>query len=332
MRKLRRLNMSERVIIIDGLNMFLRSYIVVPQISKEGQPIGGTTGFLKSLQKLCREMKPTQIVVCWDGRGGSRKRKQQNKNYKEGRAPIRLNRNFKVLTEEQEKENKIWQQERICEYLNSFPVMQLIADEVEADDIISYICRYSSLRDSQKIIVSSDKDFYQLLDQKTILYRPVQKKLLTQNSIIDEHGIHPNNFALARAIVGDKSDNLDGVPGIGLKTVAKRFPFFEKEEDVYINDLIEFCENQESNAKAFISIKENKSLIQSNYNLMQLYSPSLSTQTKQSIEWIIDNFEHTFNKTQTYKMMLEDGINEINWNAMFESFARIQRDKKELNK
>ena len=75
--------MSERVVIIDGLNMFLRSYIVVPQISKEGQPIGGTTGVLKSVQKLCREMNPTQIIVCWDGRGGSRKRKQQNKNYKE---------------------------------------------------------------------------------------------------------------------------------------------------------------------------------------------------------------------------------------------------------
>ena len=55
---------------------------------------------------------------------------EQNKNYKEGRAPIRLNRDFKVLTEAQEKENKIWQQERICEYLNNFPVMQLIADEV----------------------------------------------------------------------------------------------------------------------------------------------------------------------------------------------------------
>ena len=321
--------MSERVIIIDGLNMFLRNYIVVPQISKEGHPIGGTTGFMKSLQKLCREMKPTQIVVCWDGRGGSRKRKQQNKNYKEGRAPIRLNRNFKVLTEDQEKENKIWQMERIWNYLNNFPVIQLIADEVEADDIIAYLCRYSSLKDEQKIIVSSDKDFYQLLDQKTILYRPVQKKLLTQKDILEEHGIHPNNFALARAITGDKSDNLDGVPGIGLKTVAKRFPFFKDEEDVFINDLVEFCDNQESSAKAFLSVKENKQLIQSNYHLMQLYRPSLSVQTKQSVEWILDNFEHTFNKTQTQVMMLEDGINEISWNSMFEGFARIQRDKKE---
>ena len=230
--------MSERVLIIDGLNMFLRNYIVVPQISKNGQPIGGTTGFLKSLQKLCREMKPSQVIVCWDGRGGSRKRKQKNANYKEGRKPIRLNRNIKVLSEEQEKENKIWQMERIWNYLNNFPVIQLIADEVEADDVISYVCRHSSLRDEQKVIVSSDKDFYQLLDQKTILYRPVQKKLLTRDTVLEEHGIHPNNFALARAIVGDKSDNLDGVPGIGLKTVSNRFPFFSGEEDVYIPELI----------------------------------------------------------------------------------------------
>lgn len=324
--------MSERVLIIDGLNMFLRNYIVVPQISKNGQPIGGTTGFLKSLQKLCREMKPSQVIVCWDGRGGSRKRKQKNANYKEGRKPIRLNRNVKVLSEEQEKENKIWQMERIWNYLNNFPVIQLIADEVEADDVISYVCRHSSLRDEQKVIVSSDKDFYQLLDQKTILYRPVQKKLLTRDTVLEEHGIHPNNFALARAIVGDKSDNLDGVPGIGLKTVSKRFPFFSGEEDVYIPELIEFCENQESNAKAFISVKENKELIESNYSLMQLYSPSLSVQTKQSIEWILDNFEHTFNKTHTQIMMQEDGINEINWSTMFENFNRIQRDKRNYNK
>ena len=63
---------------------------------------------------------------------------------------------------------------------------------------------------------------------------------------------------------------------------------------------------------------------------MQLYSPSLSAQTKQSVEWIIDNFEHTFNKTQTQVMMLEDGINEINWNRMFEQFAKSKGIKRNL--
>lgn len=321
---------KERVMIIDGLNMFLRSYIVVPQLSKDGQPIGGTTGFLKSLQKLTREIKPTKIVVCWDGRGGSRKRKQKNSNYKEGRKPIRLNRNFKVLTEEQERENKVWQMHRLIEYLNNFPVIQMLADEVEADDIISYVCRFSKYKDYQKVIVSSDKDFFQLLDETTVLHRPIQKVFLNRKSIIEEYGIHPNNFALARAIVGDKSDNLDGVPGIGLKTVAKRFPFFENEDDVMIDDVIEFCDNQESNAKAYTAISENKDLVKNNYDLMQLYSPSLSIQTKNSIDWSIDEFEFLFNKTEMDKMMLQDGINEINWSSMVEDFKRINRDNKQV--
>ena len=319
---------NERVMIIDGLNMFLRSYIVVPQLSKDGHPIGGTTGFLKSLQKLTREIKPTKIVVCWDGRGGSRKRKQKNKNYKEGRAPVRLNRSFKVLSEQEELENKIWQMHRIVEYLNNFPVIQLLADEVEADDLISYLCRYSDYKDFQKIIVSSDKDFFQLLDKNTILYRPVQKVLLNRKNIVEGYGIHPNNFALARAIAGDKSDNLHGVPGVGLKTISNRFSFLAEERDVFLKEIIEFCENQESNLKAFKAIPLNKELIKENYELMQLYSPSLSAQTKQSVDWIIKEFKFDFNKTNTDIMMLQDGINEINWFSMYENFKRIKRDNK----
>ena len=239
-----------------------------------------------------------------------------------------MNRSFKVLSEEQEKENKIWQLHRTVEYLNNFPVIQTLADEVEADDIISYICRYSEFKDSQKVIVSSDKDFFQLLDDSTILYRPVQKVILNRKNIIEEYGIHPNNFALARAVVGDKSDNLDGVPGIGLKTVSRRFPFFREEKDVFLKELIQYCENQESKLKAYKSIPENKQLIMDNYELMQLYSPSLSVQTKQSIDWTINEFEFVFRKTDTNVMMLHDGINEINWSSMFEDFNRIQRDNK----
>jgi len=319
---------KERVMIIDGLNMFLRSYIVVPQLSKDGHPIGGTAGFLKSLQKLTREVKPTKIIICWDGRGGSRKRKQKNPNYKEGRAPIRLNRSFKVLSEREEQENKVWQMHRLVEYLNNFPVIQLLADEVEADDIISYVCRYSAYKNYQKIIVSSDKDFFQLLDDQTILYRPVQKVILNRTKVVEEYGIHPNNFAMARAVVGDKSDNLDGGSGVGLKTISKRFPFFAEERDVFLKELIEFCEKQESKLKVFKAITESTELIKENYDLMQLYSPSLSVQTKKSIDWAVKDFQFTFNKTDTDIMMLQDGINEINWSSMYEDFKRIQRNNK----
>ena len=64
----------KRVLIVDALNAYLRAYIVDPSLSSNGQPIGGVKGFLKILQKLVRETKPDQVVVAWDGPGGSRKR------------------------------------------------------------------------------------------------------------------------------------------------------------------------------------------------------------------------------------------------------------------
>jgi len=318
----------KRVLIIDALNAFLRNYIVSPNIAKDGRPNGGTVGFLRSLQKLVRETKPDNIIVCWDGRGGSRKRKLKNKDYKAGRAPIRLNRNIRVLTEEQEKENKIWQMYRTFDYLNNFPVIQLIADEVEADDLISYVCRYSTFKEDQKVIVSSDKDFYQLLDNTTVLYRPIQKKFLNKHNVVEEYGIHPQNFALARAIAGDPSDNLSGIGGVGLKTIAKRFTFFAEERDVTLLELIEFCENQEKKIKAYDAIPTSEKLIKENYSLMQLYSPSLSIQTKQSVDWTIKEFEYGFNKTETSVMMIQDGIHDNNWSDMYQNFKRICRDNK----
>ena len=115
---------------------------------------------------------------------------------------------------------------------------------------------------------------------------------------------------------------------MGLKTVSKRFPFFAGEDDVFIEDLLEYCQNQESKLKVYTSISNNEQLIKDNYSLMQLYSPSLSAQTKQSIDWTIDEFEFSFNKTTASVMMMQDGIEEINWTSMFEDFNRIQRDNK----
>ena len=88
---------TKRLLVIDALNMYFRAYIVDPSLSTNGQPIGGLKGFLKILQKLVREMKPDEVVICWDGAGGSRRRKSKNKNYKEGRTPIRLNRDIRTL-------------------------------------------------------------------------------------------------------------------------------------------------------------------------------------------------------------------------------------------
>jgi len=313
----------KRVMIIDALNQFLRAYIVNPTLSPNGNPIGGTVGFLKILQKLCREVKPDRIVICWDGQGGSRKRKLVNKNYKEGRKPIRLNRDIKNLTEDQELQNKAWQQLQLIKYLNNFPITQLMFDEVEADDVISFVAQMPYFSGWQKIIVSSDKDFFQLLDDETIIYRPTQHEVLNKNMIVEKFGIHPTNFALARAIVGDKSDNLEGVKGVGLPTVANRLPFLSEEKSYTIQEVKEFCESANSPLKAYQSIIENQKVIKENYKLMQLYSPSISIQNKQKIKYIVEETELTFNKTSTDGMMLEDGIGKTSWLDLYIAFKKI---------
>jgi len=318
----------KRVMIIDALNQFLRAYIVNPTLSPNGDPIGGASGFLKILQKLCREIKPDKVVICWDGQGGSKKRKLINKNYKGGRKPLRLNRDIKHLTEEEELQNKIWQQTRLVDYLNNFPITQLMFEGIEADDVIAFVCQIPKFKGWQKVIISSDKDFFQLLDDETVAYRPTQHEVLNKNMIVEKFGIHPTNFALARAIVGDQSDNLEGIKGVGLPTIAKRLTFLSEEKSYTIPEVVEFCENVNGSLKAYKNIAESQALIEQNYQLMQLYSPNISVQTKNKIKYIIKNAELTFNKTHTNGMMLEDGISKLNWSDLFLTFKKMALNEK----
>lgn len=319
--------MSGRMMIVDAHNQFLRSYIVDPSLSRNGNPIGGSKGFLKILNKLTRVINPDVTVVVWDGEGGSQKRRAQNKNYKLGRKPpLRLNRDTRHLTEVQERENKVWQQIRAIEYLNQTPIIQFIEPHVEADDVISHVAQKQKFKDWQKVIVSSDKDFIQLLDDKTILYRPTQNQVLNKKAILEQYNIHPTNFALARAMAGDKSDNLDGVPGVGLATIAKRFPFFASEKECYLEDVSAHCMEQETKLKVYDRVLEEMDKVESNYKIMQLYSPSISIQGKNRIDETMEGYIPEFNKTGLRTLMHQDGIGEISLNSLFESFNRMISD------
>tara|TARA_R100000278_G_scaffold115917_1_gene95074 strand:+ start:663 stop:1607 length:945 start_codon:yes stop_codon:yes gene_type:complete len=313
--------------IIDCMNLYLRSYIVDPSISTNGSPIGGFKGFLKTLQKLCREIKPDKVIVAWDCGGGSRKRRTVNKDYKSGRAPVRLNREIRNLSPDEEHNNKVWQQIRLSEYLNQLPIIQYCIEDVEADDVIAFLVQNERLKDYQKIIVSSDKDFYQLCDDRTVVYRPTQKEVLNKYTIVEQFGIHPNNFALARAIAGDPSDNLKGVKGAGLKTISKRFSFLVSEADYLISDIIEHCENVEKPLLVHKRILENTELIKKNYKLMQLYSPSLSPIVKSKINYILENNEPHLNLTEFRKMMMIDGFAEWENSELMAAMRKLLAEK-----
>jgi DNA polymerase-1 len=317
-----------KILIIDFLNLFIRSYVVNPSISKQGQPIGGIVGVFKSLQKLCRDTKPDKIIFCHDGPGGSRKKKALHKDYKEGRNPLRLNRNVKVLDEKQELENRLWQQLKTFDYLNFCPVIQLMEENVEADDLISYIVQHKDHQEQVKMIVSSDKDFIQLLDDKTILIRPVQDEILNKNRVIEEYKIHPNNFALARSIAGDKSDNLDGIRGVCLASLSKKFPILAQEEKYSVDDIFEKCEENKEDGKIYTNILAEKQKIYLNYQIMQLREPNMSLQAQQKTNYVLENFEPEFNKTDFLKTSIIDGFADLKLIDLFTTFNRIISDYK----
>ncbi len=317
---------KKRALLIDALNLFMRNYIVDPSLSTNGQPIGGTKGFIKSLQSVCRTINPDLIFVAWDG--GSQKRKSIDKNYKAGRKPVRLNRDIHNMTAGEQEDNKNWQQERLIEYLNEMPTLQSYVENVEADDIIALACRSQALSDYHKIILSSDKDFIQLCDDTTILYRPIQKEILNEKRILEQFEIHPTNFALARAIAGDKSDNLAGVGGVGLPTVAKRFPFLAQDKSYTIKELVEYSEQVDSKLKVFKNVIEKKEIIEKNYKMMQLYVPNISARSAQHIRAMLNKPQLNFNKSGVRAMMIEDGFGAYDWNDLFALFKRISVESK----
>ena len=316
---------KKRLLLVDALNLFIRSYVVIPTMDPSGIPIGGTIGFLKSLQKVMRQCRPHEVIICWDGIGGSQRKKQQDKNYKEGRKPLRFNRRMIDLDPKSQEQNKIHQQIRLFEYLNELPMIQLTYDGVEADDVIAIVARHKHYEGWQKIIVSSDKDFFQLCDEDTAVYRPIQDVLETQGTIAYRFGIHPNNFALARAIAGDASDNLKGVGRVGLKTIAKNFTFLSESKQYELEELVEYCESVEKKKVAHNKIIENQKLVENNYSIMQLYNPSISVLNRKKIDYTIASFEAESNKMNFTKMLFEDGQGSLNFTDLWNLIKKLER-------
>jgi len=314
---------EKRLLVVDALNMYFRAYIVDPSLSTNGQPIGGVKGFLKILNKLVRESKPDQVVICWDGHGGSEKKRLLNKNYKQGRRPVRFNRRMIELSEDEVYKNRADQQLRLHEYLNEMPVVQIMLDYVEADDVIAYVCEHKKYEEWNKIIVSSDKDFYQLCgNEDVMIWRPIQKTFVNRLVLTSKFGVHPNNFALARAIEGDSSDNLKGVPRIGMKTVAKYFPFLEEARQFSCDELMTHCFMTKDKKSAHKKLLEFKERVKSNYTIMQLYEPNISHQGREKINFALKNFNPLLSKINVTKMLMEDGQGSLNLSDLWVAFRK----------
>lgn len=303
---------KKKILLIDGNNMFFRAYCASPALNINGDHVGAITGFMYSLQKCIKNIRPHKIFVVWDGQGGSRKRQDIRTDYKEGRKaprPIRLNRALDIPSSEEEETNsRLYQMSVIIQLLNELPIVQLCEKGVEADDFISYLNAMYSCDAHLKVIVSNDKDFMQLLNNCTILFRPITEEYVTFKSVVGEFCVHPQNMALARAIVGDTSDNLSGVSGVGFKKLTKLIPeFADASKTLSIDDVQKLCEERKD-SKASKAILDCIDVVKQNYSIMQLYMPMIPFESKNKVDEQISSFKYNLNMDNFTSLLKKEGI------------------------
>ena len=289
-------SVNDHVLIIDGLNNFIRTWAVSPATNADGQHIGGIVGFLQTIALSIRTLSPTRVIIAFDGKGGSARRKKIFPEYKSGRKPLKRPNRIEGLTDESEAENMRRQFRRLIEYLNCLPVTVLTIENIEADDTIAYIAN-QILRDSKVTIMSTDKDFYQIINDRISVWSPTKKVLYDRKRLEEEFTILSENFVYYRIVDGDKSDNISGIKGIGLKTILKKFPFLIDKEIVNIDEFINVTQ-----------LFEHKDLLTRNYILMQLKNVDIPGNAKLSIQEQVRNGTTRLVKYKIHKMFLEDTI------------------------
>ena len=273
------ITLNDRVLIIDGMNTFIRSFAAIPTMDENGNHIGGVTGFLKSVGYVIRKFKPSRVYVIFDGKGGSKRRREIYPDYKSGRKPLtRLNRTYDMTTEQDEQDMMRYELVIVAKALMKLPITTITLDHVEADDIISYIAQHTVENGGESIIYSTDKDFLQLVGDGIKVWNPVRKKTYIPETVLEDYSIHPNNFLLYRALTGDTSDNLPGIKGLGMKTLLKFMPGFVTEEKLDLDDVITIAESSKS--KVMSKIVDQKETIQRNLILMSLLSVMMSDNNK----------------------------------------------------
>ena len=276
--------LNDHILVIDAMNMLIRSFSLLKAMNPSGAHVGGLVGFLRSLGYVTRIFDPTRVVVVWDGKGGSANRKNIDPNYKAQRANTRITHWGLYDTKEEETEALIGQLYRTQDYLECLPVQQLMAEKLEADDIIAYIAKRASSSSVKKCtIVSSDKDFLQLVDNTIEVYAPVKKKTFTQDNIFDELKVLPENYNVVKALLGDNSDNLAGVKGLGIKTIIAEFPNLVHEPGTTLEYVYDVCAaklEEKKFKKIFPKIITEWDRVETNYKLMNLNESDLDDKEK----------------------------------------------------
>ena len=279
------------ILIIDGLNTFLRSFTMINHLNPDGHHIGGLTGFLKSIGYAIRMSDPTKVVVIFDGIGGSNARRNLYPEYKANRNSSRITNHNIFSSKDEESESINNQISRLIQYLQCLPVTVISIDGLEADDIIGYLAnKFQAHEETQKVtIMSADKDFLQLVSDKVHCYSPTKKKIYTPKDVLEEFGVSSSNFLNYKILMGDTSDNIPGITGLGPKKLIKLFPELVSNTKVELDNIISSSADKVDENKLYLSVVERRHQLLINQQLMSLNGSFLSPENKQLVKDAFNN-------------------------------------------
>lgn len=252
------IDVTRALFVIDGSSFLYRAYYgLKPLYTKNGEPVQAVYSFCRMIQKLITTMKVSQIVVAWDSKGET-SRHQLYPAYKATR---------------QEAPSDIFQQkDRIITFLEYIGIAQISVLGIEADDIMYSLAYDRAKMDEYTVLVTTDKDMGQALNAHTFMYDAFKEILYDTQSFEQKMNVPINRLALYFALLGDSSDNIPGVKGIGKKGAQEIAAHYASLDDLYEN--IEKI----SSKRTYTALVEQKENAYLSYELFLLKYTQLSYQ------------------------------------------------------
>jgi len=299
------------ILIVDGTNNYIRVFLVVPTLTENGEHCGGISGFLTTIGYAVKLLKPTRVIVVFDGKGGSQRRRKLYPDYKnKSKVTMRVNRAYEEMSNPEDERKAMMHQMSVLvnDFLDCLPVSVIAVDNIEADDAIAYIATSVYNKPENKItIMSADRDFLQLVNDRVNVWSPIKKKLYSTMDVVNQYGIHPTNFVYYRTLTGDTSDNIPGIKGIAIKTAIKRFPMITESTETSVDKIETFAKDKINESKCYADVVSNIDTVKLNYKLMQLKEPDFSPTLQMGITDALGR-DYSLNKFQFIQRLTQHGM------------------------
>jgi len=326
-----------KTLLVDGNNLIKIGFHGVKDYYHEGKHIGGIWHFLNTLRKFIEEQNYDKVVVFWDGDDNSVHRKVLYPRYKENR-------------HQESNEHKVtsfnYQKDRVKQYLEELFIRQVNIENNEADDLIAYYCMIAL---NEKItIFSADRDLTQLISENVSIYSPNTKQIYKLGDNIKLHDIEVphSNVRTCKILMGDKSDNIDGIYYLGEKTLIKLFPEV-LDKTISVTDILTKAEELLKEDKDNTVLKNlltgktktgiyGNEFFEINEKIVDLSKPLITDEGKQIVELY---YSETLDPDgrghrNVIRMMMEDGFfkflpkGDNNWVNFLTPFLKLTRKEK----